>query len=899
MGSDLARNTYNDQRQYRRVVQQQGRVVLEADTNEAQEIANEVARQALLNMVGPSGVPQDPITGNRGSAYHISKANHKTGDFHVGAGVLYVGGVSVRQNDLKLTYGQQPEWLDGPDPPLARIETSKLTYELVYLRLREQEVSALEDPALLEPALGGPDTAQRVRLTSRVYRAPTGSYQGGSPLRHVEWMQGLVWSPGQATLSRTARLSVGFDPATNAYVGPENQMIRVQGATPATSGPGVATQLLWAYDNASSLYSAEIPDAKNPTTLKLINTPVDVAHQPRSNQYVEVLLASVDLGDDARAAAATGVVLQITRSYDPSTQTIGLQSALTGPYLGATPLFVRVWENCVNVAEAFGAPAVLIDASGNTTGLQVELSDEKSDAASVVPGDYWCVAVRVSVPTALYPARYLQPQPPEGPREWVCALATIDWKRMSVDDCRPSFGNLTNGSLTDGSTHGACCCTLTLGPEDLKEKRFHDWIADVARGDKPLTICLRPGSYELEEPIVLSKEHSHVTIEACGGRVELRAAIRALENFDHGLVHLNHADGITLRGLHFALPELSFREAVRLELSALKLGSTAARHRIFKKLDAMRLSVGLRLFGCADLRVEDCTFYFGGNSEVDEETVFGACIVATGDVIGLSVTDSVFRVDAARKKEERHPLFGYIHAPPASNMKDLLAHAAADSYGDVFRQPSLEGHAPSLGEACFHRNTFDGLTAACLILSHVGYLKISSNRVRNSYGGFWIFALGGEAFKAQAFGQDNEILTGVLRDPNVYWTLALARSFEPSSPSTERDVEPLSLGLHVHDNSVEVSSMAVVGWHTGRDDRASAIVNTNRLTSSMRDMPTGVIVRLSSTITGNILVNYSHSNALPAPAFVLNVEDRPCFWAAAGNAHEGIIHLPPERRWTE
>jgi hypothetical protein len=67
----------------------------------------------------------------------------------------------------------------------------------------------------------------------------------------------------------------------------------------------------------------------------------------------------------------------------------------------------------------------------------------------------------------------------------------------------------------------------------------------------------------------------------------------------------------------------------------------------------------------------------------------------------------------------------------------------------------------------------------------------------------------------------------------------------------------------------------------------------------MRDMPTGVIVRLSSTITGNILVNYSHSNALPAPAFVLNVEDRPCFWAAAGNAHEGIIHLPPERRWTE
>src|ERR1700733_5943059 len=166
--ADLARQTYDGLRHYRAVVPQQGRVVLEADTNEARQIVAEDTRQHLLDLIGPSGVPRDPLSGKRGSSYHIHALNADTADFRVGVGSIYLGGMSMRQDDATLSYGAQSEWLDGPDPPLAPIQGSMPAKELVYLRVREHEVSSAEDPTLIEPALGGPDTAQRVRLVRQV-----------------------------------------------------------------------------------------------------------------------------------------------------------------------------------------------------------------------------------------------------------------------------------------------------------------------------------------------------------------------------------------------------------------------------------------------------------------------------------------------------------------------------------------------------------------------------------------------------------------------------------------------------------------------------------------------------------------------------------------------------------
>ena len=461
-------------------------------------------------------------------------------------------------------------------------------------------------------------------------------------------------------------------------------MIRVQGGVlaNAVSVSAVATQLVWAYDNASSLYGAEIPDPKDPATLKLVTMPVDVAHQPKNNQYVEVLLAAADLGDGGYAAAPSGLLLQVA-SYDPTAQTIGLQTALPAPYTGATPLFVRVWENSIDVASAFGRSVSLVDANSNATGLQIALTDETNQAASVAPGDYWCFAVRPAVPKGLYPARYFHAQPPEGPREWVAPLAVIDWARKSsITDCRPSFGNLTIRSEVCG------CCTLMLGQQDLKEKSLQEWIDNAVRGREPVTICLRPGCYVIGAPIRLCGEHSHITIEACSGAVEIVADRHALDKFGGGLMHLHDADGVTLRGLRLVLPEGSFNDEIARNLSAFDPKNIAAQPPMFKQLGSMRLAIGLRLFGCAGLYVENCTFSFQpGHRSGDGRVVYGGCIVATGEVNGLRVIDSMFRVDDVPKVDDGstrllqyqppHLLFGYIQAPPADNVKALLDGAAA------------------------------------------------------------------------------------------------------------------------------------------------------------------------------------------------------------------------------
>lgn len=912
MGSDRARETFDARRQYRRVVQQQGRVVLEADANEAQVIVAEEMRRELLDVIGPHGVPRDPITGELGNGYRVHTLNLHTHDFQVGAGSIYAGGWSVEQHGEALTYGNQPDWRDGPAPPLAEIKKKGPAKEIVYLRLREQEVSAVEDPTLLEPALGGPDTAQRVRLVRRVGRAAVAASHGPvrprTAFQQIDWgSPGIVLRPDQAALCRTALLTVSFDPTSNAYAGSENQMIRVQGGGEASANPAVATQLLWAYNNGASLYSAALPDPKNLTTLKLLTLPVDVAHQPKSQQYAEVLLAAVDLGSGAYIAAPSGALVRVGQAYDPKTQTIGLQSPLPATYVSAAPLFVRIWENSIDVAAASGASAALVDANGNATGLQVELTDETNKPASVVPGDYWSFAVRPSAPKSIFPDRYTRPQPPDGPREWAAPLAVIDWNRKTIIDGRTSFTNLTTQSNIGG------CCQLALGPRNLKEMPLREWIESLEPTGDPVTICLAPGCYELEEPIILGAEHARITIEACGGRAEFMAAEHAHERFRNGLVQLHEADAVTLRGLTFVLPEASFGDLMAAELAGFDPASPAARHTLFKLLRSMRLAIGLHVGACADLTIEHCSFGLQqGHAHRRRRPNFGGCIVASGDVRGLHVRDCRFRANREARDEEPHLLFGYLHAPTASDERALLVDAAADRHEVIFTHAEFEGYSTSLEEAEFHRNRFDGLTAAALVLGHVGHLSISENRVSDGYGGFWIFARNGDDFQINGNRDFEEVLARVPADPYVYWGLALARCLERPPPFQNGDIRHSCLTLHVNDNAADVVSTAIIGWHIGEQDRASAIVNANRLASTMQAMPTGTIVTVPYvSITGNVLLNHSEAEKVTATALIV-IHGRGDV-QVSGNAHKGLIKVnrsgaetgarppapsgrPPERR---
>jgi hypothetical protein len=515
MGADRARRSFDATRMYRSVVAQQGRVTLEADANEAEEIRGAESRAELLELIGPTGTPDD--------GFRITVPPPVAGagpfDFGIGAGAIYVGGTRVAQ-PMPTTYERQKaaEWCDfpagapAPDPGAATVLPFD---ELVYLVVTEQEVGAVEDRVLREVALGGPDTSARTRLVQRVMRAPTGTGDCEESLAHaLSATPGVGFDPSTMRVTTAGALRVDIDPAAappdpcepaaqSGFLGAENQLIRLQ-----VSGDG---SLLWGYDNASFLYRGLVtPDQQS---IKLLGTPVDVFHQPRAGQVVEVLDIAVDLGGGERVAALYGRPYALD-GYDATANSIHLPTAV--PQSLNAEVFVRVWENRLAFSAGAAAPTKLVLADGTETGVVIYTT------GVAVPGDYWLAGVRPSTPTAILPARLQTAlQPPDGPNRWATALAKIHWldgTHVSVRDCRRPFDDLV--TLTQGEG-----CELMLRPGDDLQRLIDRWIdASANSGAEGLHVHFTDGRFDLAEPIEFKAiKGGHLTITGCGRATELVA----------------------------------------------------------------------------------------------------------------------------------------------------------------------------------------------------------------------------------------------------------------------------------------------------------------------------------------------------------------------------------------
>ncbi len=268
MGADRARVSYDPGQQYRSVVMQQGRVTLEADWNESQAIQGELIRQETLDIIGPAGTPDNGYEIVVTGAVPVPPF-----DFTVRAGTMYVGGVRLVL-DAAVQYSNQSDWLDNSSDPDWNMPTADNppTDEYIYLLVREQEVSAVEDSALREVALGGPDTAARTRMIQHIVRLPTTTTDcaGGLTAAEAYWAkEGLIFDPATMRLEPQSTLQVTFgtlpapDPCepevTGGYLGADNQLIRVQ-----ITGQNT---LVWGFDDASFLYRVAIQPGLQ--TLKL------------------------------------------------------------------------------------------------------------------------------------------------------------------------------------------------------------------------------------------------------------------------------------------------------------------------------------------------------------------------------------------------------------------------------------------------------------------------------------------------------------------------------------------------------------------------------------------------------------------------------------------------------
>jgi hypothetical protein len=506
MKADRSRNTYAPGRHYRRVLHQQGRVVLDADLNEQTSIDVATAQTTAADVIGAAGVPETSLSGGAPGGFALgigaaassssasssssSSASFSSGssssssssgsalgnDLTIAAGRIYVDGILV-ENDRATTL------LTQPFLPLAPGETAPTGLVgagvyAAYLDVWERVVTPIDDPHVQEVALGGPDTCLRAQIAWQVRLARLGPLPGTNPTCAQvapPWPQRP--DPGRMTASLGAPpvdASPCALPPESGFRSLENQLYRVEIHAGGTYG---SARFKWSRENGAIVF-AVVPAPGQPasgsaggTTYHVSSTGRDASLGVKHGDWVE-------LSDDrAELQDGHGELLQVD-SVDDDRMTITLQSAPSRPVDLALHPKLRRWDQSLG-ADASGVPIVDGSVIALENGVQVQFS-----AGTFVVGDYWMVAARTAtaqqrVGTIEWPVdgsgQFLA-QPPLGIAHHYCKLGIVAFDGVgfmpppggaAITDCRVFFPPLTDIHAQ------ACKCTVTLLPDG-------NWTATLA-----------------------------------------------------------------------------------------------------------------------------------------------------------------------------------------------------------------------------------------------------------------------------------------------------------------------------------------------------------------------------------------------------------------------------------
>jgi hypothetical protein len=353
-------------------------------------------------------------------------------------------------------------YTDQIDYPL-RLENQlekKHSY-LVYLDVWERHITPIQDPDIREVALGGPDTATRVKV---VWQVKTLEWEPTCPSA-AEWHT-LVehWQPTQRGLL-TARAKEGetsFDPCTvspeSKYRRAQNQLYRVEihqggvawdGATgkqesPAGNAERAAT-FKWSRENGSVTYPI----------LHLSGNEVTLAHVGRDNRFGLHPGDWVEIVDDVVELRSAPYPLYKVLSVDPAMMWVRLEfpEGTTPPYfdnISTTHPFLRRWD-FQGLDPSSGYPvqakngALLLQEGKELPledGIQITFVAPEIGSPTYRMGDYWLIPARTATGDVEWPGSVNDPVPvsPHGVQHHYAPLAIIsvnDVGKITIEaDCR-------------------------------------------------------------------------------------------------------------------------------------------------------------------------------------------------------------------------------------------------------------------------------------------------------------------------------------------------------------------------------------------------------------------------------------------------------------------------------
>jgi hypothetical protein len=317
MKGDTTRYSFDPDKHFTAVLKQQGRVDLDSEWNEAADIASHLQTTESVDVIGACGVPKK-TTGLKVGVKPDGS------DLTLTAGRFYVKGTLCEVSDT--TYATQPNL---PNPPALAPKDGRT--DLVYLEVWQRHITAIEDPDLLEPALGGADTTTRRQTVWQVKILPDvtakdckGDVGTWPPIPPLEKRGRLT---AKATSSSTTTDPCLIAPG-GGYRGLENRLYRVEihdsgylYAWPRPSGvAGTAASKVSGQKKKVKVtdWSLDGTDWKAGQTIELYNTQTDNAGKAGTLARITTAASSsntLTLDTDISSLSASGLQVRRVATY--------------------------------------------------------------------------------------------------------------------------------------------------------------------------------------------------------------------------------------------------------------------------------------------------------------------------------------------------------------------------------------------------------------------------------------------------------------------------------------------------------------------------------------------------------------------------------------------------------
>ena len=388
MKGDFSRLTFRPGKRYTSVRLQQGRVTLDSDWNEQAAIREHLERVRFEDVVGASAVPG-------GAGFAVT--HDRDGSLALSAGRIYVGGVACELDE----HTQLERLLRDPLVPASGRS------DLLFVDAWERHLTAVDDPELLDAALGGADTTTRLE---------------------VVWNIGVVEDVGRASCSEAASLlppqptGLMSVAAPGGYLGSENQLYRVE---IHDGGPLGSAGFKWSRDNGSVVFAITEFRGRNRVRLAPRHDPASTLC---NGDWVEVS------GDDVEQAGAAGTLARVADIRDDATVVV-LDRDVSRHRAEGHPR-IRRWDQRSGATVPVSADWVELEA-----GIEVRFSGGEFRS-----GDYWTVPARPATESIEWPGDAA----PHGIAHRLCPLALVTWAQGEngctpmIQDCRQAFLSLTD-----------------------------------------------------------------------------------------------------------------------------------------------------------------------------------------------------------------------------------------------------------------------------------------------------------------------------------------------------------------------------------------------------------------------------------------------------------------------